>query len=108
MIVENCPYLRDPRVRREAATLYSAGYRVSVICPSARIEEALHEFIGGISVYRFRPIAAGLGPLGYCLEYIYAMLAIAMLSLVVLAREGFDVVHVANPPDTMALISATL
>ena len=33
MIVENCPYLRDARVRPEARTLAAAGYKVAVIAP---------------------------------------------------------------------------
>jgi glycosyltransferase involved in cell wall biosynthesis len=103
MIVENCSFVRDPRVRREARALYSAGHQVSVVCPGAEHGQPLREYIDGIAVYRYRPLAAGIKPLGYVLEYLYATLAIAVLSLVILMREGFDVIHLANPPDTMVL-----
>jgi glycosyltransferase involved in cell wall biosynthesis len=106
MIVENCPFLRDPRVHNEATTLHSAGHRVSVICPSAGQRQPLRECINGVTVYRFRPVPAGLKTLGYLFEYAYATLAIAVLSVIVLAREGFDVIHVANPPDTLVLTVA--
>ena len=51
MVVENCPYLRDPRVRREAEALTAAGYRVSVICPSHGGRRL--ETFGGVRVYEF-------------------------------------------------------
>jgi hypothetical protein len=104
MIVENCAFLRDPRVRKEAKALHAAGHRVSVVCPrdSGR---PWHERVEGIAIYRFRPCHAGVGGWGYLLEYTCATLAIAVLSLIVLVREGFDVIHVANPPDTLVLTS---
>lgn len=106
MIVENCPFPRDPRVRREAMTLQSEGYRVSVICPFSGRRQPLRECVDGITVYRFRSMPAGLRTFGYLFEYAYATLAIALLSLIVLVREGFDVIHVANPPDTLVLTVA--
>ena len=106
MIVENCPFLRDPRVRKEAMTLHSAGYKVSAICPKASPEQPWRECIQGINVYRYRPMPAGLRACGYALEYAYATFAIALLSLIVLWREGFDLIHVANPPDTLVLTAA--
>ena len=35
MLLENCPYSMDGRVRCEANSLADAGYRVTVICPRA-------------------------------------------------------------------------
>jgi hypothetical protein len=106
MIVENCSFLRDPRVRGEAEALYSAGHQVSVVCPAAERGQPLRECIDGITVYRYHPLHAGIKVCGYFLEYVYATLAIAVLSFVVLMREGFDVIHVANPPDTLVLTAA--
>jgi glycosyltransferase involved in cell wall biosynthesis len=107
MIVENCSFLRDPRVRREARALYFAGHQVSVVCPGVERGQPLRECVDGIAVYRYCPLPAGIKALGYVLEYAYATLAIAALSLVVLMREGFDVIHVANPPDTLVLTAAS-
>jgi glycosyltransferase involved in cell wall biosynthesis len=44
--------------------------------------------------------------LGYLWEYGFSMLGAGLLSLVVWRREGFDVVHAHNPPDTFCLIAA--
>ncbi|MGC1374240.1 MAG: glycosyltransferase [Candidatus Sulfotelmatobacter sp.] len=106
MIVENCPFLRDPRVQKEATSLHSAGHQVSVICPKAFPAQPWRESINGIKVCRYRPMPAGLRAVGYSIEYAYATLAIALLSLIVLMREGSDVIHVANPPDTLVLTVA--
>jgi glycosyltransferase involved in cell wall biosynthesis len=102
MIVENCAFLKDPRVRKEAETLNSVGHRVSVVCPREN-RRPWYERIDGISIYRFRPIEGGTNPWGFLFEYTYATLAVALFSLIVLLREGFDVIHVANPPDTLVL-----
>ena len=101
MVVENFPYMSDPRVRNESRTLAANGYKVSVICP-AKGSEPWHEVADGVSIYRFWHPHFG----GHLVEYSYALLAIAALTLLVLVREGFDVVHVANPPDYLVPLCA--
>jgi glycosyltransferase involved in cell wall biosynthesis len=105
MLLENNPYPQDGRVRGEANALAAAGYRVSVICPSAR-GQPWREILGGVRVYRFPAPPAANGFLGYLWEYGYSMVATFVISLLVLLREGFDVVHAHNPPDTFVLIAA--
>lgn len=105
MIVENNSYPRDPRVRREAEGLAAAGYLVSVISP-ALPKQALHEIVCGISVYRYPGPPEANGFLTYVYEYAYSMAAIFVISLWVFLRRGFDVVHAANPPDTLVFIAA--
>ena len=97
MVVENCPYLRDPRVRREAEALTAAGYRVSVICPSQGGRR--HEIVGGVSIYEFPIWQFTRTVPGYFVEYAWAMMAMAVLSLWIWLTDGFDILHVANPPD---------
>jgi glycosyltransferase involved in cell wall biosynthesis len=106
MIVENCPYLRDPRVRREARTLVGAGYKVAVIAPKGDSNARGHEMIDGVSVYRFSKLPSSSTVAGHILEYFFAMLSIGMMSVYVLCREGFDIIHVANPPDTLIFIAS--
>ncbi|HWY53272.1 MAG TPA: glycosyltransferase family 4 protein [Terriglobales bacterium] len=106
MVLENCSYLRDARVQKEAAALTEAGYGVSVICP-AHHNEPSREVLGAVCIYRFRLWQATRGIVGYLAEFIYAMLAISTLSFVVLLREGFDILHVANPPDCMVPVLST-
>jgi glycosyltransferase involved in cell wall biosynthesis len=106
MIVENCSFLRDPRVSREAKALCSSGHQVTVVCPNEG-RRPWHERLDEIWVYRFPPIDGGAhGLMGYLIEYAYATVVIMLLSLVVLVRDGFDVIHVANPPDTLLLATA--
>lgn len=105
MLVENSPYPHDPRVRREARALVDAGFQVSVIAP-ALPGQHWRETIDGVRAYRYPAPPAANGFLGYLWEYGYSMVAIFVLSLVVYLREGFDVIHAANPPDTLALVAA--
>jgi glycosyltransferase involved in cell wall biosynthesis len=105
MLLENLPYPQDLRVRREATALAAAGYRVSVICPAGR-GQSNRETINGVNVYRYRSPSSGNGFVGYLWEYAYSMAASFMLSLLLFFREGFDVIHAHNPPDTFVFIAA--
>jgi glycosyltransferase involved in cell wall biosynthesis len=105
MLLENGSFLGDVRVSHDANALVSAGYKVSVICVR-RQQRPWRETVADVHVYRFPAPPGGDSFLGYILEYGYAMLAIFALSLLVLVREGFDVVHAHCPPDTLALIGA--
>ncbi len=105
MLVQNTPYPQDARVRHEARALTEAGYQVSVISP-ALPGQPWRETLDGVSTYRFPFPPAGNGFLGYLLEYGYSMLMVWIASLLVFFRQGFDVIHAANPPDTLALVAA--
>ncbi|MFY9644132.1 MAG: glycosyltransferase family 4 protein [Terriglobales bacterium] len=100
MILENCSYLRDARVGKEAQALTRNGYVVSVISPElGRLPCRLQ--IDGVTIYGFPQVPLGQGTLGYLLEYAYATLAIATITAYVWLTRGFDFVHVANPPDCL-------
>ncbi len=105
MLLENCSYPRDDRVRQEARTLAVAGYQVSVICPLDP-GQPWREILDGVRVYRFPAPPPANSFLGYLWEYGYSMAATFALSLLVLLREGFDVVHAHHPPDTFVFIAA--
>ena len=105
MLVENNGYPRDFRVRREALALRDAGYAVSVICPRDPGQPWV-ESVEGVTVHRFPAPPGGSGPLSYAVEFGYATLAMLLLSLWVALRRGVDVVHAANPPDTLFVIGA--
>lgn len=104
MLLENQTYPRDFRVRREATALTAAGYRVSVICPAGP-GQPFRETLNGVHLYRYGPPPEANGFLGYLWEYGYAMAATFVFSLLVFLREGFDVVHAHNPPDTFVFIA---
>jgi glycosyltransferase involved in cell wall biosynthesis len=106
MIVENCAYLRDPRVRREAKTLAAAGYKVTVIAPNGDKGSRGGEVADGVKVYRFAKLKSSSTVVGHLLEYLLAILTLAAMSAYVFVREGFDIIHVANPPDGLVFIAA--
>jgi glycosyltransferase involved in cell wall biosynthesis len=103
IIVENLPVPIDRRVWQEARTLRDAGYRVSIICPKGSGFQKSRETLEGIEIYRHWLWEAS-GPLGYLLEYSWALTAQFLLSLWVYARTRFRVLQACNPPDTIFLI----
>jgi glycosyltransferase involved in cell wall biosynthesis len=105
MLVENNSYPRDPRVRREAEVLKNAGYEVAVISPAEKNQQ-WREKVNGIQVYRYPAPPPANGMAGYLYEYSYSMMSMFLLSLLVWFQQGFDVIHVANPPDTLVFIAA--
>lgn len=105
MLLQNNAYPYDTRVVREATALTEAGHSVTVISP-ARRGQPLHGVHDGVRSYRYPAPPAGDGTWGYLVEYGVALVASWLLSLWVLVRHGFDVVHAHNPPDLFVLIAA--
>ena len=105
MLVENNSYPEDIRVRCEARALVEAGYQVIVISP-ARRGQRWRETVDGVVAYRYPAPPPATRFMGYLLEYGYATVAMLVLSVLVYFREGFDVVHAANPPDTLVFVAA--
>lgn len=105
LLVENNAYPDDVRVRREAEALRDAGCEVAVIAPRAHAQP-WWELVDRISAYRFPMPPAGHGVVGYAVEFLYATVAMFMLATWVAARRGVDVIHAANPPDTLFLVAA--
>jgi glycosyltransferase involved in cell wall biosynthesis len=99
ILVENLPVPFDRRVWLESTTLRDAGYVVSVICPTGDRYPAGYECVDGIHVYRYELPPTGLGFVDYAREYTAAMVNTLGLSLKVLRRHGFDIIHACNPPD---------
>jgi len=103
LLVENNSYPFDFRVRREAQALLEAGYQVSVIAPRGPAQPWTED-IEGVSVYRFPAPPGGVGILSYAFEFGYATLAMLLLTTWVSISKGVDVIHAANPPDTLCVI----
>jgi glycosyltransferase involved in cell wall biosynthesis len=103
LLVENNTYPFDVRIRREAEALREAGYQVVVICPHKQ-GQPYHEISDEIIVYRFPYPPQGSGFLGYVVEFGYATSAMLVLSVWVWLRLGVDIIHAANPPDTLFVI----
>ncbi len=105
MLVENLSVPADPRVWREARTLCHYGFQVSIICPKGEMrDQESYICIEGIHIYRYRLSMTIRKSSDYIKEYAIAMLMTFWLSLRVHFRQGFDVIHAANPPDTFFVI----
>jgi glycosyltransferase involved in cell wall biosynthesis len=104
MLVENNPVPDDYRVWAEATALRKQGFQVSIICPKGETE-CLESYIylDDIHIYRYR-LPTGNSKIAYIAEYSIALLLTFWLSLKVFFRNGFDVIHSANPPDIFFLI----
>ena len=89
---------------QEAGALRDAGYGVSIICPTGKGCEKKFESIEGIDIWRYDLPNEAEGALGYLIEYSAALAFTFFLSLKVLFRKGFDVIHACNPPDLFFLI----
>jgi asparagine synthase (glutamine-hydrolysing) len=99
MLVENLAVPDDPRVWPEACALRDAGFSVSIISPKGIKEhQESHSRIDGINIYRYR-FPSGESPLSYFAEYATALIMTFLISIRVWLLHGFDVIHVANPPD---------
>ncbi|TMC20632.1 MAG: glycosyltransferase family 4 protein [Chloroflexi bacterium] len=105
MIVENCHVPGDQRVWNEATLLRDNGFEVSIICPKGdKVYQESYVCIEDIHIYRYHaPVVEGKY-LSYIVEYSNALLKIFLLSMKILFMRGFDVIHVANPPDFLFLL----
>ncbi len=103
-ILQGLPLSLDRRAWDEALSLTKNGYRVSVISPAAS-GEPRHDCVDSVDVYRYRPAPQISGKLGYIVEDVYSFLATFYLSLVIRARNRFDIIQAANPPDTFFVIA---
>lgn len=105
LVVENRPVPADVRVWAEARALYEQGFEVSVIAPSgATSGRSTYICLQGIHIYTYPLPSYTNSCLAYLLEYSLSILQTWWLSLRVLHRHGFDVIHAANPPDVFFLL----
>lgn len=103
---ENLPLPFDRRVWMELNALKADGFEVSAICPMGEAWTSPYEVIDGIHIWRYPAPPPTRGLVSYVWEFLYCWLQTARLSVVVLARRGFDVIHAANPPDTFWALAA--
>ncbi len=100
------PFPWDRRMRNLANALAGAGYELSVICPKGMGQDrASFEVVNGIKVYRYPMLYQASAGIGYLIEYAWGFLCAAVLSLVILVSDGFDIIHSANPPDMFFLLA---
>jgi len=106
IIVQNLPVPFDRRVWMEATTLQKAGYQVSVISPKGKGFDKDYEVIDGIHIYRHPLPPEASTVTGYFQEYSSSLSWEFRLAQQVWREQGFDVMHICNPPDLIFLIAA--
>jgi glycosyltransferase involved in cell wall biosynthesis len=103
-LIENVPYDLDTRVRRQAHALRAAGAAVTVICPGPAGSDG--RVRDGVRVYHYPKPSFGGGFAAHIAEYAASLVCHSLLTAWVAIRYGFDVIHVANPPDLLWLVAA--
>lgn len=105
IIVENSSVPFDPRVWREASSLFEHGYKVTVLCPRDSQYSRGYDFIDGVHIYRHPMPGDGNNLWGYLLEYTCALFWEFLYSWWIFFRHGFQVIQGCNPPDTIFLVA---
>jgi glycosyltransferase involved in cell wall biosynthesis len=104
IIVENETVPYDRRVWQQARALSAAGARVRIISPKDKGHEAPYQQIEGIHIYR-HPWFEANSVWGYLVEYPMSLFWQLLLALRIFMRDGFDIIHVCNPPDLIFLVA---
>ncbi len=107
IIVQNLPVPFDRRVWLECQALTMSGYSVSVICPKGP-EDPSESVIDGVTLYKYRPYAAGSSKATFVGEYLYSFAATAALTVKAWRRRRFEVLQACNPPDIFWPIALVL
>jgi glycosyltransferase involved in cell wall biosynthesis len=105
IIVENIPVPFDTRVWKEATSLQTAGYDVTVLCPRAKGCSAPYELLENVHIYRHPTAKEGNSPFGYLFEYGYALFWEFFYTVWIFLRRGFQVIQGCNPPDDIFLVA---
>jgi glycosyltransferase involved in cell wall biosynthesis len=102
LVVENVSLARDHRLRKQAASLLGAGYRVSVICRADPGNRA----VAGVRVHEYRAPVDGASAMGFAREYGYSLLAAGRLIARTYRRDRFDAIQISGTPDIYFAIAA--
>jgi len=104
-IIENQSVPYDVRVWSEALAIKEAGYSVSVICPSNARANKRHEVLDGIAIYRHPMPVEAESKANYLREYSNALFWEFLLSLKLMLKKPFHIIHAGNPPDHVFLLA---
>jgi glycosyltransferase involved in cell wall biosynthesis len=105
IIVENLPVPFDRRVWKEATSLRTNGYEVTVLCPRGKGFSRNCEELEGVRIYRHPMLKEGNSPAGYLYEYGCALICEFLYAWWIYFRHGFDVIQGCNPPDNIFLVA---
>jgi len=104
LLVQNCSLPFDRRMWLIARALKENGYAVSAICPrGTETDTESYVVIDGIHIFRFSVPTSKGAKSEFILEYLHSLLAMLLMCLRVWIKNGFDIIHAANPPDFLFL-----
>ncbi len=98
VIVENLPLPEDRKVWREIKALKEAGFHVSAISPASS-PFSWWNIAEGVKIYHYPRLLYTKSKFSYLFEYINAFFWTFLLFLMVISREGIDILQVCNPPE---------
>jgi len=105
MLLENLSYPEDVRVRKEARSLVTSGFEVTLVAPSLKGQPAV-ERSQGVRIYRFpAAFAKDSRASSFFVEYAWASLWLTLFAYWVWLRHGLDAIHLHNPPDSLFAIA---
>jgi glycosyltransferase involved in cell wall biosynthesis len=103
VIIENVPYARDHRARKQVGSLLRMGYRVGVI--SRRDPENLRYRRPGLRIYQYPSPPERPGLVFFAIEYSYSLVAATLLMLRARVDGRFHIVQTGHPPDIYFLLA---
>lgn len=104
-IVENQAAPYDRRVWLEACAVKENGCDVSIISVKNKKAIKAYEKIGEIAIYRHPSFNSSVGKLGFFIEYLTALFCETILCCKIYWHKPFNIIHSANPPDTVFIIA---
>jgi len=96
-------YPEDPRPRRAAEALVSAGMSVDMVCLRETAEDAKREVFNGVDIRRIAINKRRGGVLGYLYQYTAFLLISSWIIAVRSLSRRYDLVYVNNMPDFLVL-----
>ena len=103
LIIENVPYARDHRARKQVESLLRSGYRVGVI---SRRDPDNHRYDSpGLRIYEYKSPPERSGLIGFALEYCYSLIAATALMIRARRHGRVDLVQTGHPPDIYFLLA---
>ena len=107
-LIEDVSFKTDSRVRRQTSALLKAkrdDVQLVVICPAFEGESDYDQDEDGIHIYRYKKPSLGEGFMAHIAEYATSLVQHTRLTAKVWRKHGFDVIHVANPPDILWMVA---
>lgn len=103
VVIENVPYARDHRARKQVGSLLRAGYRVGVISRRDPDNRCYH--LPGLQIYQYPSPPERPGLVFFAIEYSYSLIAATALMFRARLDGRFHLVQTGHPPDIYFLLA---